>query len=524
MRTVTCHQFIHTSKPAYGFVTLSSGRLALNAEQVALLRDPVGAEAKIGFEIGLAVTRLIAQPSDFMGVTYLSGQRDEFKRPFVQSHTILMPVDVYAESGTDLRLFFGHFIKSPADVPWSSELAPIDLTIDLGKSPEVAEVDSNLISRLLASADNLAMLISALLASERSLLRLGCNPSEAIELATNLLRLIPQGAYPLEIATFQPRVELSDRYKLLILPTKSPTRASSSGIKVEVTRDVGIRAAIRSLAEVTISGNLEEIPRIRKMVMDDYEENQRRRLVNLDLEAAAGRQQYVSLVQILKEATEGPPLFSHADARSYLDKLMKQQTINSEFRLRLVAHLILQEVPEQWLSDEVIAVILAASPAEFFSNYPLKVARVVRLLHDQASGQWRSVMTHERIADWLCHFDFEEELYRFVSPVAGSSSGSSLLMRLVNELTDISNTCDQCAKLIVRHYVDAFTKRLVDWPVYRWSPRLRGRFFEKPDQFRRALQLSNVLNALKKQSERLCLKKEHDQIENMMSRVLGLLS
>lgn len=561
MTTITCPQLVHTSKPGHGFVTLSSGTLTVDRDRLALLEDPVAADAKSGFDRGLAVTRVAGRPTDFVAVTYASGAQDEFRRPFIHTHTILVPLDAYVSLEANLRLLRERFITTPDGVTSSSELAPVELAFGSGMIREVADIDLALISTLLPLNDDLAKLISTHLSSGGSTLRLVCDSAEAIDFLMSMLRVLPQAEEPLEAATFQARTGLSQRYKLVVFPIAGRVVSGPRRSVVETRPSTPIKPEARTFAEAILSKRVEEVTRIRTSYLHDDKANRlftsiakaiaqrrwadatdqlgrlqeylktadsalapsvmarsRNRHANLFLDMAAGRQDSLSLLSTLR-AGVGTVLSSN-EARDRVNKLLEEKSANAAFKISLVVDLLQEESSREWLASSATSVILDASPVKLFMNVRMDIRQVVHLLHAHPPERSRTDDIHLRIAAWLCSFDFEEELFRFRP--SSTDPPESFLTFLLNMLHHIAGECSRCATLVVHEYLKVFNSRLIGQPPISLGPRLRARRFHSVEEFQKAVERSGVLDALAQQIERLDMKRQSKDLDKVRKRLQKL--
>ena len=200
-------RFLYTSKPGKGFAGYSSSKLMPERLKDSI-RQPLPASNNRGFEAGLGVTRWGSETDRRMVCTYLEGDRDEYSRPFVLSHSALLSTNDYQ----NLAPHFDVSILAPLRDGASNYINDIDenegikpLESNNADGQEIRQEELDLLNQFTDKDDDLERLLVCLFAEKGFVLRIRETQDTAISLAVVMLKLAAiEGTVAPSIATFTP--------------------------------------------------------------------------------------------------------------------------------------------------------------------------------------------------------------------------------------------------------------------------------------------------------------------------------
>ena len=247
-------RFLYTSRPGKGFASYSSPAqiIPIPERLKERIRQPLSASNSRNFQSGLGVTLQEPTTGRCMVCTYLQGTLDEYKRPFVLSHSALLSVSEYQTQA----LHFDRTILAPlrqgvaSDVDANGNIEPLESPDSSGRL-EIREEELATLNRF-TDETVLKRLLACLFAEKSFTLRIKESPDTAISLAVTLLKLAAKQGATASIATFEP----ADRslYMSRVLPDAKLRTEFEFSLSGETTDRTAVTVAERVAIDV-LQGN-----------------------------------------------------------------------------------------------------------------------------------------------------------------------------------------------------------------------------------------------------------------------------
>ena len=247
-------RFLYTSRPGKGFASYSSPATIIPIPErlKERIRQPLSASNSRNFQSGLGVTLQEPTTGRCMVCTYLQGTLDEYKRPFVLSHSALLSVSEYQTQA----LHFDRTILAPlregvaSDVNANGNIEPLESPDSSGRL-EIREEELATLNRF-TDETVLKRLLACLFAEKSFTLRIKESPDTAISLAVTLLKLAAKQGATASIATFEP----ADRslYMSRVLPDAKLRTEFEFSLSGETTDRTAVTVAERVAIDV-LQGN-----------------------------------------------------------------------------------------------------------------------------------------------------------------------------------------------------------------------------------------------------------------------------